>query len=405
LTAFLEEKALDNPLIDLTPPGYAHGMGRRARTKGDGVTRDPLSAAPHRPPTLAETLVRQLSFTPAPENVRRAAAFLAGNLDDSGYVRISLDEAAAILGLPAEDVERGLSLLQSLEPAGIAARDLTECLLLQIGRDASAPPQAETVVRHHLERMAKGRWETVSAQTGISVETLKRIMDYVRRLNPRPGLALSAGPNEARHIVPDAVAYRTGDSFAVRLNESHLPGIAINGHYEAERFRDDPEAYAYYRAKRGEAQALLLSLEKRKRTLLKVVTAICAAQQPFLHNGPSALRPLSLQAIADATGLHVSTVSRTMRHKHVQTPWGLFALHDLLAHRIGARSENGEDVSDKQVKWRIKEMIDAENKRQPYSDQQIADRLNAEGIAVSRRTVAKYRDQLRILPAAYRRQT
>lgn len=399
LAFYLQEAVLDNPLLELTPSDEIPGYGRRLSLKSDSAERGGLPDIPQQAPTLHQYVVRQLAFVTASESERQIARFLAGNLDESGYLRIDVEEAASLLGRHPRDVQSALAVLQSLEPAGIGARSLAECLMLQIDRDPQAPPHAKIIVERHLTDLAKRQWKRMAEASQLTIPALKQIFDYVRTLHPRPGLAYAAPSSVC--VAPDAYIIKTGDRFAVRLNDHALPMLSLNPEYEnGYLFRDDPQALAYYRSKRQEARELLRNIRKRQMTLLRIIGILCQKQQAFLNHGPAALKPLDLKTVSHAAGLHLSTVSRAVRNKFVQTPWGLFELSDFFARPVA--TENHEAASDRQVKLRIQAIIEGENKAKPYSDQQIAELLQAEGFVISRRTVAKYRNEMNILSTSYR---
>ncbi|MFC5651112.1 RNA polymerase factor sigma-54 [Paenibacillus solisilvae] len=403
LASFLQEAIINNPLLELTYSDHLMGYGRNTRLKTSLDSREPQFNIPKESPTLQDVVVGQLAYVSLSVIERKIAFFLAGNLDECGYLRISVEESALQLGCKPGDVQSVLTILQSLEPAGIASRNLPECLQLQIERNPLAPPDAKIVVGRYLSDLAKSRWQQIADDSGIPIPTLKQILNYVRTLNPKPGLAYAASPSV--YIAADAIIFREGEHFAVRLNGEAYPTLSL--HLESEtgsHLQDDPESFAYYRTNRQEAWDLVRNVKRRKKTLLSVIGSICHEQQQFLKEGPTALKPLNLKTISEATGLHLSTVSRAVQNKFVQTPWGLFELHYFFAQQIGTQSDESASASDRQVKLHIKAIIEKEHKTTPYSDQQITGLLKDEGFVISRRTVAKYRDEMNILSAIYRRQ-
>ncbi|MFD2611461.1 RNA polymerase factor sigma-54 [Paenibacillus gansuensis] len=395
------------------PSGGKPGREPRAAARGGGASSDPLSSVSGRGETLEESLLSQLRIAGIPDSLYGAAAFLAGSLNESGYLAEPLDALSAQLGCPLTVTEAALRRLQEMEPAGVGARDLRECLLLQIARDPGAPAAAWTLADRHLPELAQGRYERIAAAMGVTPEAVRAAAGYIRGLDPRPGAAL--GQVRSEYVIPDArveldPAGEAGGSvssggtrrFTVRLLRGLVPQIKISETYNKlpERMSCQPTA-AYIRDMSRSASMLLHNLEHREQTLYRVIEAVFSHQEGFLTDGPAGLKPLNLKQIAEQLGFHESTVSRAAQHKYVETPWGVHPLKFFFS--TGIQTAEGSAASNVTVKARIRKLIDKENKGKPLSDQMLCDLLDREGIRLSRRTVAKYREEMKILPSVLRK--
>lgn len=400
LVSYLQETVSNNPFLMLTQPKYTSDYNRRTRTRTSLQQHDPLAFVPQRPSTLQDTVIHQLRLLSISESIHKIAIFLAGNINESGYLDISVEETALLLNQTVSDVQHTLMIVQSLEPAGIAARNLTECLSLQVERNPQAPPFTKEILQRYLPELSKSQWQKITNETNLPVDDLKQILAYIQTLEPRPGISFPE--STPIYVIADAILIKEGKHYDVRLNDETMPNLSIQPEYKnALRFQDDPVAFAYYQSMHDDAREVIRNFKKRNVTLLRVIDAIFIEQENFIENGPPGIKSLNMKAISEIVGLHLSTVSRAVKNKYVQTPWGLFALKTFFANKISSQHE--PEGSDQQVKLRIKEIIRGENKLKPYSDQKIVEELNAEGFLISRRTVAKYRDNLNILSAIYRR--
>ncbi|TJY41555.1 RNA polymerase factor sigma-54 [Cohnella pontilimi] len=402
LIRFLNEQADRNPVLDLELPQLSGGRERRKgfSLQASRGNSDPFWSARAFEDTLEQDLLSQLRIAGMPEGLYRIAAFLAGNLDESGYLAVSSAEAALLLGEPEEKVLEALRCIQSMEPAGIGARNLQECLQLQIERDPSAEARAYEAVQHCLSLIARGKWEQIARQIGVSAEEAKRISAYIRGLNPRPCAAL--GGEVPGYVVPDAYLTLEDGKPVVRLNPSSVPKISINPLYSGMVFSGaSADTVTYLKDQVKSAMSLVHALRQRQVTLFRVIAAIFEVQDSYLTHGEKALKPLTLIAVADKLQIHESTVSRAVQHKFVRTPYGLRELKFFFSS--GLSTDSGEYASATQIKIRIKELIAQENKNRPLSDQNIAGLLSREGFCISRRTVAKYREELNFLSSALRK--
>lgn len=354
--------------------------------------------------TLAEHLIAQLRMRDIAEKDWPLLEQIVWSLDERGWLAYPLQDVAASLGGDAavEDAERLLALLQTLEPRGVGARNLAECLLLQIGEDDPDYPLFRRILTEFWEDLLKNRVPKVARDLGVSVEELRGLVDMLAVLNPHPGTLYSAPPNH--YVVPDVVVYEDEDGvFKVRLTRENLPRLSISDHYRKmlEARDGDREAVKFVRNKMTQARQLIDALEQRQSTLERVSAAIVARQQGFMREGVAALKPLKMQEIADELGIHHSTVWRAVYGKFIETPQGAVALNSFFTG--GMPKEDGA-ISREAVKEKLRELVEAEDKRKPLSDMALARKLEEAGITASRRVVTKYREELGIADSRVRRQ-
>lgn len=400
LLQYLQEQALENPVLEID--SSTSSFRTKKSTSMTRIATDPLWKAKAREETLEQWLLSQLRMTGVSDNIYKTAAFLAGNLDERGYLTLSIAEVSSLLEKPIEVIEEALIYLQSLDPPGVGARSLQECLLLQVSRDLSAKPRASEVISECIEQLAQMKLDKIALYLGISLIEVKEIVTYIRSLNPRPGWAFSW--SDEPYIIPDAVIYKEHGNIVIQMNAGAIPKVSINHEYYGSiQTTGYQEAITFLKEKWKTAGWIVRSLEQRKLTIYRVIRAIFEEQLAFLEIGERGLKPLNLKIISEKLGLHESTISRTVQNKFVRTPFGVVELKYFFSS--GLQSTIGEQTTSiKTIKIRIKELISQENKNQPYSDQKIVDILSQEGIRISRRTVTKYREELRILTSAHRKQ-
>jgi RNA polymerase sigma-54 factor len=358
--------------------------------------------------SLPESLLEQLHFLNLPADTLRLCEFLVGSLDDRGYLATPLADVAEATGRPPEHCEAALTLIQALEPVGVGARDLRECLLIQIEARRERDTLPWRIVHDHFDHLVNRRFPEIARQLKVTPEEVQAAADVIATLNPKPGLQVS--DEDPKYVVPDLLVERVDDEYVVLLNDRHLPRLRISSAYESV-LRDgrkksevsDGEAKTreYIQSKLNSAKWLIQTIEQRRRTMIKVMNCIIREQREFFDKGIAHLRPLTLQQVARQIDMHESTVSRVCSGKYVQTPRGVFELKFFFSS--GLETEDGEDVSARTAKDIIKTLIDEEDKRDPLSDDRIAKLLHERGLRIARRTVAKYREQLNILPARFRR--
>ncbi len=354
-------------------------------------------------PTFESELLSQLRLLPLQKQQTEIAEYLIASLDADGYLRsTTVDEVAEVFAVEPPVVEEVLVHVQELDPPGIAARDLCECLMIQLKRRQREGALVWSIVETHLDDLERKRFPKIAKELGVTLEEVKQAADEIASLDPRPGLRVGRG--EPQYVVPDLVVERVEDEYIVLLNDRNLPRIRINPTY-----RDmvtgarpvAPEDRQYLVDKLNSARWLIRSIEQRRRTLSRVTSYIMHVQEDFLNKGPGHLRPLTLQQVADALDIHESTVSRVVTGKYVQTPRGVFELRYFFGG--GLKTSNGDELSVKVARERIRQMVEAEDPDSPITDEEIAARLRSTGLRIARRTVGKYRDQMGILPAKLRK--
>ncbi len=354
--------------------------------------------------TMLEDLLSQLRMFSLTDRQYRLAAFLAGNLDRNGYLQGELEELAPVLGVKEEELEEALKVVQKLEPTGIGCRNLQECLLLQILKMDAPPDLAVEIVNHYLPAAADGRYHYIASQLNCDEKAIEEAVAFIRTLNPKPGSVYGEG-EETRYIVPDVVVEKVEDQYVVIGNEASMPQLTISPFYQRMLKSDsiDEHLFTFVKNKIEKAHWLIRSIEQRRATLFKVTQQIVDIQKPFLLNGIKSLKPLTLKEVAQNVGVHESTVSRAAANKYIQTPRGLFPLKFFFTSGLGG--SDGSDHSAPSIKTHIREIVDSETPAKPLSDQRLAEVLSGKGIQISRRTVAKYREELSIPPSYKRRQT
>lgn len=355
------------------------------------------------PPGLAEHLTEQLGVSDAPPGVREACGFLIGNVDPDGCLRLTLEEIVASVPCPMETAEKALALLQSFDPVGVGGRSLAEILLIQARAANVATPLLVELVSNRFAELGSKPPALLSRQMNVPLEELQKTLDWIRKLDPKPGRRYDS--SRTIYVEPDVAVVKSDDGYVVVFNDDGLPRLKVSALYRRMLLsRDgalDGEGKSYLREKMRAAQWLLKSLDQRKRTIVRVAESIVKKQRDFLDYGVAHLRPLVLRDVAEDIGMHESTVSRVVSNKWMTTPRGLvpmkFFFHSAIA------SSDGEDVSSLAVKGKIRALIEAEDPSRPLSDARLSELLSRDGIRIARRTVAKYREELRIPASSIRK--
>ncbi|MBO8165458.1 MAG: RNA polymerase factor sigma-54 [Brevibacillus sp.] len=422
LMSYLQEQAAENPVIELPEIDTAVETAREAkptpeidwkelissRAAGDySLTKNESTYNPldyvHAPTSnLYQHLQEQLGYLKGLTAVqRKIALYLIGNLDDKGYLEITTEEASRQLGVHVQEVEDVLAVIQHFDPVGVAARNLEECLLLQLRHAGLDDDNTVRVVTHHLDDLAHNRFSRIAEKLKIGIADVQRIADLVRSLNPRPGLAYQQA--ETRYVIPDVTVEKVEGEYVVLVNESSAPRLTISRFYEnmLKQANSETEARQFIQEKLNAAIWLAKSIEQRRLTLLRVTQAIVEKQIEFFEHGVHYLKPMTQKEIAERVDLHESTVSRATSNKYVQTPRGVFELKYFFTSALS--TANGDAASSESVKRRIKALIEAEDRFRPLSDQKLTELLEKEGIEISRRTVAKYREEMMIPSSAKRK--
>jgi RNA polymerase sigma-54 factor len=381
------------------------------RNDWQGATATPADYDDEKRPSLENTLTRTSSLTehliwqlrmagldPIEESV---AALMIGNMDEAGYIRLPIEDIAFQSGQDIEVVERVLGRIQELDPPGVGARDLSECLLLQLRAEGQGDSLAATIVNQHLSLLESKRYDRIAKELDVAIEEVVSAANTIANLEPKPGRNFGGG--DTRYIIPDVSVQKVDDEFVVTLNEEGLPRLRVSSFYRQVLGNDgSADAKRYIQEKMRAAAWLIKSIHQRQRTLYMVTSSIVKFQREFLERGISHLKPLVLKDVAMDIGMHESTVSRATANKYVHTPQGIFELKFFFTSSLN-RSD-GEEVSAESVKERIRTIIASEDARHPLSDQHIAQMLAKEGVDIARRTVAKYREMMAILPSSKRRQ-
>jgi RNA polymerase sigma-54 factor len=345
--------------------------------------------------SLADHVLWQLTLQTSDDQMREIGGAIIGNLDEDGYLVASIDEIAAQGGWTVPEVERALELIQTFDPIGVGARDLQECLLLQLRSVGLAGTPTETLVRDHLRLLQNHRIPELAKLLNLEPEEVKQHIDVIRHLDPKPGARYT--PADSQYVIPDVYIVKTDEGYRAVLNEDGLPQLRISPVYR--RLLDkggdaSDETRAYVKDKFRSALWLLKSVDQRQKTIVKVATSIITFQKEFLDQGIEHLRPLVLRDVANDIGMHESTVSRVVNNKYMHTPQGVYEMKYFF--HSGISSSYGESVSSVTIKQHIRKIIEAEDARRPLSDSKIMNILQKEGLALARRTIAKYREELKI---------
>jgi len=341
----------------------------------------------------------------APENVREIAQYLIGNIDGDGYLRVSRDEIREAGFTNDKDVEAALALVRSFDPPGIGAFDLPDCLMLQIRALGIENPLIEKVITEHWPEFLNRQFAQLARTLNVGLSQLQAVFEIVKNMEPKPGRKYS--DERTIYVEPDVAVRKIGDEYVIQLSEDGLPKLRISGAYRrllrGGNGAIGAEAANYLREKMRSAVWLIKSLDQRQRTIYKVADSIVRHQRAFLDHGIEHLRPLVLRVVANDIGMHESTVSRVVSNKYIHTPRGLFPMKYFF--HSGIDSSSGDDVSSLSIKNKISRIVQDEDARRPFSDARIMQRLRAEGIQIARRTVAKYREELRIPSSSQRKQS
>jgi RNA polymerase sigma-54 factor len=349
--------------------------------------------------SLDEHLNEQLRLaTDDPRTVAIGEAII-GNLDDDGYLRAEVAEIAVGMGASPDEVEKVLRLVQGFDPTGVAARSVQECLLLQLTADAEPDPVSVEIVEKHFDDLERRRYPDIARALKLSLDRVMESIEEIQSLEPKPGRRFST--SDQRYIAPDVSIHKLGDDYVVVLNEEGIPRLRVNALYRSLLRRSSDEAKQYVEQKLRSAVWLIKSVEQRQRTLRKVTQSLVKFQREFLDKGVAFLRPLALRDVGEDIGMHESTISRVTTNKYVETPQGLFELKYFF--HSGIASDTGEMVSSVSIKKKIRDMVAAEEATKPLSDQDVALVLRGQGLTIARRTVAKYREELGIMPSHQRR--
>lgn len=351
-------------------------------------------------PTLLEHLSFQLDLLNLTPREYEIGRYILGNIDHNGYLQVELSEVCKKFECGLAKAEEMLNKIQSFDPAGVGARDLVECLLLQLRARADLKCLPEKIIRDHLQDLAEGKWIKIARALNITPQEVQEAAQVIKSLAPKPG-SLFATRDKPRYIVPDIIVEKIEDEYIILVNDSALPRLIINPLYKVLlQKQDDLATVKYLEQKLNSALWLIKNVEQRRLTLYRVAKCIIDCQRSFFERGIKFLKPLNLCQVAEMLGVHESTVSRATANKYMQTPRGIFELKFFFA--TGIETQNGTSTSAESVKAILKELIENEDPKEPLSDQKLAELLISKGINISRRTVAKYRGEMGI-PTALKR--
>jgi RNA polymerase sigma-54 factor len=369
--------------------------GYRPRTPTEVKELPPIENTLSSSASLADHLLWQLSMQTDDAIVREIGEAIIGNLDDDGTLVATVEELASMGPWAVEDVERALAVIQGFDPIGVAARDLQECLLLQLRHHGYGGTPAERIVTDHMQLLKNHQVPELARKLGISIDELKQHIELIRQLDPKPGSRHN--PSQSQYVIPDVYVVKVEDQYVAGLNEEGLPQLRISPVYRRlldKGAENTDETRAYVKDKFRSALWLIKSVEQRQKTIHKVATSIINFQRDFLDHGIEYLRPLVLRDVANDIGMHESTVSRVVTNKYMHTPQGVFEMKYFF--HSGIASSYGEAVSSVTIKQRIRKIIEQEDPRKPLSDSKIVSILQREGLELARRTIAKYREELKI---------
>ncbi len=345
--------------------------------------------------TLYDHLNWQLRLTDAPAEIKEIAELIIGNINENGYLKTSVEELSELSGKPVEKVEEALRIIQDMDPPGIGARDLKECLLIQIRHLGLQGTLVEKIIQNNLSELEKKNYNAIVKQYNATMEDVMMAVNIINELDPKP--ARNFASHETNYIVPDVFVEKTEEGFKITLNEEGIPRIRLNNYYRRllSNQKDlTKEEKKFLTEKLRSAMWLLKSLDQRNRTIYKVTESIVKFQREFFEKGKDYLKPLNLRTVAEDINMHESTVSRVTLNKYLACDHGIFSFRFFFSS--GLKNRDGQEVSSTIVKDMIRKIIEKEDPKKPYSDQKIADILKKQNIKIARRTVAKYREELKI---------
>ena len=355
-----------------------------------------------RPLSLQDHLLRQLHISTSSPKQVKIGEMIIGNIDGNGYLQSPTEEIAKTLSVRNQEAGKVLSLIQTFDPLGVGARDLRECLLLQLGSLKKQESLAAKIISQHLRYLEKRRYPRIAEALAVPLKKVKEAAKMIATLEPKPGRRFFPERNDP--IIADLILKKVDGEYQMIINEGELPRLRVSSTYQKlmKKGNPDPDAYQYLLEKFKSAMWVIKGIEQRRRTVRKVAESIVKKQREFLDKGVDYLKPCTMQEIADEIGMHESTVSRVTTNKYIETPQGLFELKYFFSSEIP--TTNSKSISKVSLKAKIRELIEKEDSLQPLTDQEIAQRLAAQDIRIARRTAAKYREDIGLLPSNLRKQ-
>lgn len=421
LMDYVKQLAVDNPVIELEDQPYENDRSEVLRKKlewldslnqeyrvynegfeNDEDNKDLDNYVPGDDEDLYQHLLSQLHFMKVPRDIYMSVQYMIGCIDQNGYLKEKIEDIAKTVNIDKRKAEKALHQLQSMEPAGVGARNLKECLLLQLERLKQEDSIVTTLVNNYLDLLGKNQLDIIAKRLGVSTDKVKEAYKVIKKLNPRPGMGFGARM-DIHYQTPDLIVVKFSDYYEVLLNTFSSPKISISGFYRnvlAENPSDDVKNYISGKIK--EADWAIKCISQRNNTLLNVTRMIVNQQKSFFDKGAGYLIPMNQKCIADKLEMHESTVSRATRGKYLQCSWGVFGLDYFFTNGLSLGFDS--QIVPDAIKSDIKKIIKGEDSKKPYSDQKIAEILNQKGISIARRTVAKYREDMDIPKAAMRKE-
>ena len=351
--------------------------------------------------TLQQHLMEQLNNGDLEGEDRKTAELIIGNIDDMGFLQSPLEEMSQNTGMDVADLQRVLEVIQTFHPVGVGSRDLRDCLLIQLRRIGKDQSLEYRIVEKHLDDLGKRRFPEIARRLGTTVEQVQRCANFIATLDPKPGQIFSPDPNN--YVLPDVDVLRVGDGYQITLNGEQIPHLRISNTYKDLMSQDHngTEVKDYIRDKIRSGKFLIKSIHQRQQTISNIAHEIVSRQKEFLEKGSAFLKPLTMVQIAEAVGVHETTVSRAISGKYISTPQGVFEMKYFFTP--GYQTSAGESMSNTSVKEAIADLVKGEAPKSPLSDKEIVEILSSRGIPIARRTVAKYRSELNILPSNMRK--
>lgn len=416
LDSFVQEELLENPVLEFDKRREEHLVDLSEKIRDDYDDEKSYKQWEYSPEreeysyeqfvskeeTLEDYLLLQLTFSKLKGDDLKIGRYLVEAIDENGYLTVTTQQVAKCFKTTVENVEGILDVIQTFEPSGVGARCLAECLIIQLAAKGLLDEVAEYIILNHLEDLGDNKLSKVAKKIGMSVSQVQMVCDLIRTLEPKPGRSFASGES-VKYIIPDVIVEKVNDEYVVVSNETSIPHLMVSPYYSSlsREAKNDEELSKYLTDKFNAALWLIKSIEQRKKTIYNVASAVVEYQKEFFDKGNKYLKTLTLKQVAEAIGMHESTVSRSVNGKYMQTPRGVFEIKYFFSS--GITVTGGEGVSSNSIKSIIKEIIDKEDTSKPYSDQDIVGILSEKGIEISRRTVAKYREGMNILSSSKRK--
>ena len=351
--------------------------------------------------SLHDQLLEQLSLSGLNDYEKKIAEIVIGNIDDDGYLQLDVDDLLALPNFPVETLDKILDTVHEFEPAGVGARDLRECLLIQLKRAGREASQEYQLIEQHLDLLGRHKYDDIARAMGLTLDRVKELAASVAKLDPKPGRNFSE--ERIEYVTPEIIVEKRGDEYVITQNKKPYPNLFISQKYL--QMLKDPgtskEVKTYIREKIAKSKQFIQSIDQRMDTIYRIAVEIVRIQRDYFDHGVSRLKPLNMKTIADLLEVHETTISRATAGKYMQTPRGLLSMKYFF--NPGVMTASGESISNQSVKAALAEIVRGEDKKKPYSDAKLVKLLEEQGIGIARRTVAKYRDQLRILPSHLRK--